>query len=56
MKNNIILIDIICKWLALSVVVGLLLIVIIQGLLQIDFIRDILVPVEQWEGHQLPFA
>lgn len=55
MKNTV-LIDKFCKWLAIGVLIGLFLTIVLQGLLQIDGLRSILVPVEQWEGERLPFA
>lgn len=54
--DNLAFVDKVCRLLAVLIAIGLLLLLIIQGMLQLDEIRSILVPMENWEGERIPFA
>ena len=43
----------ITRWLGIAILVGLILLIVVQALLQIDWLREWLVPVEKWEGKHL---
>lgn len=51
-----VLVDKVLKWLVVLVCLGLVLVVLSQALLQFETVRELVVPVEKWEGERISFA